>query len=123
MLDIFREAVRTFPHGTKLPGTGYTIKGLGRRHAEEAIVYLVPSRQDPGKPFQKGFAASELRCAYQRLLSSGEFSRTWFNSEMKECGKGAPCNFLAIGAVFVGLVFAHKKRGLFTLTRPVQGIE
>jgi hypothetical protein len=115
MLDIFQEAVKAFPRGAKLPATEYTIKGLGVRHGEEAIVYLVPNRKDPDKPSQKGFGASGLRCAYQRLLSSGGFSRSWFNSEMKECAKGAPCNFLAIGAVFVGLQLADKERGVFTL--------
>jgi hypothetical protein len=119
MLDIFQETVKAFPRGSKLPGTGYTIKGPGKRHGGEAIVYLVPNRKDPDKPFQKGFAASELRRAYQRLLSSGEFSRAWFESEMKECAKGAPCNFLAIGAAFVGLKLANKERGMFTLRAPL----
>jgi hypothetical protein len=123
MLDIFRETVRTFPHDGKLPGTGYTIKGLGKRQGEDAIVYLVPNREDPTKPFPKGVSASELRSAYGRLLSSGEFTRRWFNSAMRECAKCAPCNFLAMGAVFVGLKLADKKHGLFTLRRPVQGIE
>jgi len=123
MLDIFSEAVRAFPHGAKLPGTGYRIKGLSKRRGEDAIVYLVPNREDPTKPSPKGFAASELRCAYRQLSNNGEFTRTWFDSEMKECAKGAPCNFLAIGAVFVGLELAEKKHGLFRLTRPSLGIE
>ena len=119
MLDIFQETVKAFPRGSRLPGTGYTIKGPGKRHGGEAIVYLVPNRKDPDKPSHKGFAASELRRAYQRLLSSGEFSRAWFESEMKECAKGAPCNFLAIGAAFVGLKVANKERGMFTLRAPL----
>jgi hypothetical protein len=119
MLDIFQESVRVFPRGSRLPGTGYTIKGPGKMHGGEAIVYLVPNRKDTDKPFQKGFAASELRRSYQRLPSSGEFSRAWFESEMKECAKGAPCNFLAIGAAFVGLKVANKERGMFTLRAPL----
>jgi len=123
MLDIFREAVRAFPHGAKLPGTGYTIKGPGKRQHEDAIIYLVPNRENPTKPSQKGVSASELRSAYDRLLSSGEFTRRWFNSAMNECAKCAPCNFLAMGAMFVGLKLADKKHGLFTLRRSVPGIE
>jgi hypothetical protein len=123
MLDIFQEAVRAFPHGAKLPGTGYTIKGLGERQGEDAIVYLVPNREQPTKPSQKGFTASELRLAYHQLSNSGEFSRAWFNSEMKECAKGAPCNFLALGAVFVGLNLAEKKHGLFSLRQATRGNE
>ena len=64
MLDIFQEAVRAFPHSAKLPGTGYTVKGLGKRQGEDAIVHLVPNREDPTKPLQKGVSASELRSAY-----------------------------------------------------------
>ena len=123
MLDIFQEAARAFPHGARLPGTGYTIKGLGKRHGEDATVYLVPNRKDPMNPSPKGFAASELRCAYRQLSSSREFTRTWFNSAMRECARGAPCNFYAIGAVFAGLKLADKGHGLFTLRRPVQGIQ
>ena len=122
-MDIFGEAVRAFPHGAKLAGTGYTIKGLGRRLGEDAIVCLVPNMEDPTKPSQKGFTGSELRFAYHQLSNSGEFGRAWFNSEMKECAKGAPCNFLAIGAVFVGLNLAEKKHGLFSLRRATQGNE
>ena len=122
MLDIFQEAVRAFPRGAKLPGTGYTVKGLGKRQGEDAIVYLVPNREDPTKPFQKGVSASELRSSYDRLLSSGEFTRRWFSSAMSQCAKCAPCNFLVMGAIFVGLKLADKKYGLFTIRRPVQGI-
>jgi hypothetical protein len=116
-MGIFSETVRTFPPGAKLPGTEYTVKGLGKRQGEKAIVYYVPNSKHPNKPDEKGFTSSELCHAYSQLLSAKGFARAWFNSEV-ERGKfssGAPCNFLAIGAVFVGRGLATRQRGLFRL--------
>jgi hypothetical protein len=120
MLDIFQEAIKAFPRGSKLPGTGYTVKGFGKTRGQDAIVYLIPNRADPKNPYQKRFAASELRRAYDQLSNSGQFTRVWFSSEMRECAKVGPCNFLAMGAIFVGLNLAHKERGIFTLRGPLQ---
>lgn len=114
-MDIFHQAVTAFPKGANLPGTEYIVKGIGKKHGEDAIVYLIPNRKDTTKPSSKRFAASELECAYRQLSSTGEFTRTWFNSAMKECANGAPCNFSAIGAVFVGLNLAERKHALFAL--------
>jgi hypothetical protein len=119
MSDIFQEAVKAFPPGTKLPGTGYAIKGLGKTRGEDAIVHLIPNRADPKKPYQKRFASSELRRAYDQLFNTGQFTRVWFSSEMKECAKVGPCNFLAIGAIFVGLKLADKEPGTFSLRGPL----
>lgn len=115
-MKIFSEAVRAFPSGAKLPGTEYEVKGLGKRHCEKAIVYYISNSKHPTSPSEKGFTESELCHAYLQLLSAGEFTRRWFDSDstMAVCGNGAPCNFLAIGAVFVGLGIAKKKRGLFS---------
>lgn len=122
MSDVFPKAVKAFPPGTKLPGTtGYTIKGLGKTRGEDATAYLIPNRADPKSPHQKRFAASDLRRAYNQLSRCGQFTRAWFESEMKECAKVRPCNFLAMGAIFVGLKPANKDRGIFTFPAPLQG--
>ena len=115
MPDIYQQAVKAFPPGANLPGTGYAIKGLGKTRGRDAIVYFIPNRADPKKPYQKRFDASELRRAYDQLLNTGRFTRVWFSSEMKECAKVGPCNFLAMRAVFVGLKLADKDPGVFTL--------
>jgi len=117
-MDIFSLAVATFPSGATLPGTEYVVKGLGMRRHENAIIYYVPNSKQPAKPDEKGFTLSELHHAYQQLLSANEFARAWFDSEVARgnFGRGAPCNFLAIGAVFVGLDLATKKRGSFGLS-------
>jgi hypothetical protein len=111
----FAEAVRAFPPSGKLPGTQYAVKGLGKRNGEKAIVYYIPNSKRPTEPDEKGFTSSELCHAHRQLLSSREFARSWFNSEIERAkfSGGAPCNFLAIGAVFVGLGLATKQRGLF----------
>jgi hypothetical protein len=119
MPDIYQEAVKAFPPGANLPGTTYTIKGFGKTRGADAIVYFIPNRADPKKPYQKRLAASELRRAYDQLLNTGQFTRVWFSSEMKECAKVGPCNFLAMGAIFVGLKLADKEPGVFTLRGPV----
>jgi len=117
-MEIFSQAVSAFPPGATLPETAYVVKGEGKRHHEKAIVYYIPNSKQPTKPDEKGFTSSELCHAYSQLLSAKEFTRAWFNTEI-ESGKfsgGAPCNFLAIGAVFVGLGLATKQRGLFRLS-------
>jgi hypothetical protein len=118
MLDIFQEAMKAFPPGANLPGTGYTIKRFGKTRGGDAIVYFIPNRVNPKKPYQKRFAASDLQRAYEQLLSTGQFTRVWFSSGMKECAKDGPCNFLAMGAIFVGLKLADKEPGVFTLRGP-----
>ncbi len=119
-MDIFCQAARAFPPGAKLPGTQYEAKGLGERHGEKAIVYYIPNSKSPTKPDEKGFTSSELCHALSQLLSAKKFARAWFNSELArgKFSRGAPCNFLAIGAVFVGLNLATKQRGLFVYKHP-----
>jgi hypothetical protein len=119
-MGIFSQAVSAFPPGAKLTGTTYVVKNVGNRQNEKAIVYYIANSKQPTKPSQKGFTSSELCHAYSQLLSAKEFTRAWFKSESEiergNFSRGAPCNFLAIGAVFVELGLATKqKRGLFTL--------
>lgn len=119
-MNIFGDAIVAFPAGSKLPGTNYTVKGLGKRHGEEALIYLIPNNRGfQNKQDEKGFSKSDLERAHNRLSSHKEFTRKWFESAMRECSKGAPCNFLAIGAVFCGLNLAFKKKpGVYALCVP-----
>ena len=125
-MDIFSQAVSAFPRGAKLPGTGYVIKGSGKRHHEKAIVYYIPNSKRPTEPDLKGFTAAELRRAHRQLSSAKSFTRSWFESEVvrKNFSAGAPCNFLAMGAVFVGLDLADKTAdGLFAHRPPISGTQ
>ncbi len=112
---IFQQIKAAMKPGAFLPGTRYSVKGLGERHGEPAVVYRIPSNTARGKHSEKGVAESEWEQAYRQLMATGEFSRQWFNKNMGACAKAGPCQFLAIGAGFMLLEIANKKRGAFVL--------
>jgi len=116
--ELIFELIKTaIQPGTSLPGTKYIVKGLGERHGELALIYRIPNNTAPGKHYEKGIAKSEWEQAFQRLRATGEFSRQWFNINMSACAKSGPCQFLAIGAGFVLLAMAEKRRGAFVLRK------
>lgn len=112
---IFQRIATTLPGGKSVPGTAYTIKGVGSRRGEAALVYFIPNRSSTGKPHEKGVNEAEFNQAYRELLNSGSFSRTWFNAHLQSCAKEGPCNFLFIGGIFVQLGMARYSRGVFFL--------
>lgn len=57
------------------------------------------SGQDKYVPFN-----TMLSC-YEKLETSGEISREWFNKNFPE-HKGRPCNFTTIGSIFVKMAVA-----------------
>ena len=50
-----------------------------------------------------------LSC-YEKLESSGELSRDWFNKNFPE-HKGRPCNFTTIGSILIKMEIAIYVRG------------
>lgn len=107
----FEQLGELLKRGRALPGTNYKVKGFGQSHGEPALIYFIPNKNDPGKPSQKAIAKSSFDQAYQQLADTGEFSRKWFETNIE--AKGAPCNFRAIGAVFVLLDIASYARGKY----------
>jgi hypothetical protein len=91
----------------------FIVKGWGIRRGERALIYTIPNRKDQEKPYQKGITISEWALAYDRLRSSGDFSREWFNQFMPQCAKEGGCNFTTIGGVFELLGLAHYSRGIY----------
>ncbi len=90
------------------------VKGWGRRRNEPALVYFIPSRSHPDKPYEKGITVSEFRKAHRRLIRAGEFTRAWFKRHMPECDAEGSCNFTTIGGIFVGLGIArYESRGKY----------
>jgi hypothetical protein len=112
---IFREIKAQVQPGTHIPETRYRVKGIGTRRAEDALVYLIPNRKKPSSPYSKGITASEFERAYEHLNQNGDFSRGWFQLNMPDCDKDGPCQFLAIGGLFVLLGKASKQRGRYVL--------
>jgi hypothetical protein len=78
----------------------FTVKGWAKRHGETALIYFIPNHSDPGKPYEKGITHGEFEQAYRQLLTTGEFTREWFNARMPRCSKEGACNFTTIGGIF-----------------------
>ncbi len=114
-MSIFHTIIAVVLPGMTLPGTRYTVKCVGQRHGERALVYRIPSNTPRRKPSEKGVSESEVEQAHTQLLAAGVFTRRWFLENMPECEKAGPCQFLAIGAVFVALGLAVQERGRFVL--------
>jgi len=113
---IFAQIRSAMKPGTTIPGTNYTVKGIGKRRGEAALVYFIPNNHGPKKPSEKGVAESEWQQAHDQLMLHGEFSRKWFKKAMMNALQD-PCNFTVIGKVFVSLGMADHEEGSGTYTR------
>jgi len=91
----------------------FIIKGWGKRRGENAFIYFIPNHNNSEKPYQKGITESEFEKAYNQLICQGEFSRIWFNQEMKDCASEGGCNFTTIGGIFILLNVAFYERGKY----------
>ena len=92
----------------------FLVKGWGQRRGEEALIYFVPNRKNPSKPYQKGITISDFETAYGELTKSGELTRKWFNDRLPECAKEGSCNFTTIGGIFEVLEEArYVERGTY----------
>jgi hypothetical protein len=104
--------------GTVIPKpeakSDFTIKGWGERHGQTALIYFIPNHTDPRKPYQKGITTGEWEQAYSQLLSTGEFTREWFNAHMPRCSDEGACNFTTIGGIFSLLDLAtYESKGVY----------
>lgn len=92
----------------------FKIKGEGKRRGEEALIYIIPSHSDKQSHYEKGITRTEFEFAHQQLTQTGEFTRDWFNKNLKDCAKEGGCNFTTIGGLFVLLNDAeYKERGIY----------
>jgi hypothetical protein len=107
---IFQQVSKISP-GVIISGTKYRVKGIGQRRGEAALVYRIPSRAGK-RPSEKGITKSEFEKAHGQLVTEGRFTRKWFNANFPTAG-AEPCNFVAMGGVFVMLGIAKYKRAEF----------
>jgi hypothetical protein len=84
----------------------FVVKGWGKRHGENALIYRIPNNKNPERPYEKGITESEWRFAYDQLAKTGFFDRKWFNENLPACAKEGGCNFTTIGGIFVKLGLA-----------------
>lgn len=110
------ERMKSMTHGTVLPGTRYSIKGVGNRRGTKALIYRIPNRRAAEGYYEKGITEKEFEDAYKQLVNTGAFTRKWFSANLTACAKEGPCNFIAIGKAFVLLGLAKAGRGKYTQT-------
>ena len=111
------QRIKGIASGTVLPGTSYTVKGLGKRRGATALIYRIPNRTGSGTHYEKGVTETEFDQAYKQLVNTGAFTRKWFNANLSACAKHGPCNFIAIGKMLVLLGVATPGRGKYTRRR------
>jgi hypothetical protein len=114
------ERIRGIKQGTPIPkpnSLGHLIIRWGKRRGEEALIYSIPNRNNPTKPYEKGIAISEFQQAFEKLRKDGEFTRKWFDRAMVPCAKEGGCNFTTIGGIFKILSLAqYEQRGRYVAT-------
>ena len=100
------EKVKSFPSGTIIPKpqseNEFTIKGLGRRRNEEALIYKIPTNKPDKYPngHEKGITFKELYSSYITLQETSRFERKWLADTFPKCVQEGPCNFTTIGGIF-----------------------
>jgi hypothetical protein len=102
---IFDRIKLVAPPGTIIPKPeakeNFYVKSIGIRRDEKALIYTIPNHNKPQSPYKKGITVSEFEKAYQRLTTSGEFTKKWFIENLPECHKEGSCNFTTIGGLFI----------------------
>ena len=77
----------------------HRVMGWGVRRCERALIYTIPNRRTPLRPYAKGVTVSDWEQTYQQLMSTETLVYSWFKSAMDECSKDGRCNFTTIGGV------------------------
>ena len=114
--EVRRGAVVPKPASTR----DYVVKGWGRRRGEDALIYRIPNRRNPGHSYEKGITESEFEEAYRHLRKDGAISRKWFDRNMQACAKEGSCNFTTIGGIFELLGIAIYERGSYVATARIR---
>ena len=93
---------------------GHRVMGWRVRRDERALVYSIPNRRNPSRPYAKGVTVSDWEQAHEQLMATGSLEYSWFKSAMAECCKIGACNFTMIGRVFMllGIAVRHG-RGVY----------
>ncbi len=104
IMDAILPKLHRLSPGTVIPKpqtkTDFKIKGWGKRKGQAALIYSIPNHRDPRKPHQKGVTEGEWEKAYRQLLTTGEFTKTWFDAHLPRCSNEGSCNFTTIGGIF-----------------------
>lgn len=114
------QKIKSLPAGTVIPKPesekDFTVKGVGMRRGEEALIYRIPTNNLEKYPHvhEKGVTFTEFYRAYTVLQETSQFTRKWFNENLSECAKEGDCNFTTIGGIFELLgIAAYSKPGTY----------
>lgn len=91
----------------------WKMKRHGIRRGKDALIYTMPGGRE------KGIKESEWNKAYNELMTTGCFRRSWFKKNMESCNREGGCNFNAIGGVFSIMGIARsggKGKGVYLKT-------
>jgi hypothetical protein len=118
LMDSILPMLQQLSPGTVIPKpeakAEFTVKGWGKRRSEIALIYLIPNHSTPGKHNEKGITVGEWERAYRQLLTTGRFTRQWFNGQMRRCSREGSCNFTTIGGIFSLLNIAvYESKGVY----------
>lgn len=107
------------PPGTVIPkpfATGqFRVVRMGKRRSERALIYSIPNRKTPRRPYEKGVTVSEFNKAYDQLITAGQLTRRWFKKNVPACETEGPCNFTTVGGLFILLGKAmYTTRGVYS---------
>lgn len=119
-VSMILQRIRSLQEGTVIPKpeatADFKIKGWGTRRGEPALIYRIPNHRSPSKKLEKGISESEFTRAYQELETTGQFTRSWFNSNLHAAATEGGCNYTTIGGIFCLLgVAQYGARGEYTL--------
>lgn len=117
------QKIKSLSAGTVIPKPqsekDFTVKGLGMRRGEEALIYRIPTNDSEKYPngHEKGITFGEFYKAYSVLQEISQFTKKWFNENLPECAKEGDCNFTTIGGIFDLLGIAtYSESGTYTRT-------
>ena len=120
MHNILSEIEKSATPGKVIPKPAavgsYKVKDWGKRRGERALIYTIPNNSNPSFPHEKCVTEGEWVQAFERLMSEGELSRSWFEKKMAGCNKEGGCNFTTIGGIFELLGYARHEHGLYRMT-------
>lgn len=115
------QKIKSLPVGTVIPKPesekDFTIKGLGMRRGEEALIYRIPTNdlKKYSHGHEKGVTFAEFYKAYAVLQETSNFTREWFYKNLPECAGEGGCNFTTIGGIFELLgIASYSKSATYT---------
>lgn len=116
-----RQKIKSLPAGTVIPKpeseNNFTVKGVGMRRGEAALVYRIPTNNPIKYPrgHEKGVTFTEFYEAYTVLQETSSLTREWFDKNLPECAKEGGCNFTTIGGIFELLgIASYSGHGTYT---------